>query len=349
MLFEQMKKVGLDALYISNMNNITYLSGFKGTAGILFITKEATYLITDFRYITQAKEQLKNITIVDIKDGEKEIFEKLIKKHGIKTVGFESKHINYSSFLNLSEIFKNVSLIPTENIVENLRIIKKEEELKYISCACEIADKAFEIVLPNIKAGKSELEIASMIEYEMKKMGAEGPSFETIVASGKRSAMPHGTASEKIIQKGEFVVLDYGCKFHGYCSDITRTVGIGEISPKMQDTYYKVLHVQEESLKNIKEGIKASLIDYKAREMFNKWDIDKYFGHSLGHGVGLDIHELPNLSLNSEFIFEKNMVVTVEPGIYIENEFGVRIEDTVLVDNGANRLTKSTKELIIYR
>ncbi len=341
-------ELGLDAVLVSYGNNVRFLSGFKGTAGELFITMEAVYLVTDFRYLTQAKEQTEGIEILDIAEGEKSIYSRLCEKHGIKKLGFEGKYITYKRFSVIKEIFEGVSLVSTENLVENHRMVKEAEELKELSKACSIADEAFESVLPEIKAGVSELQLAAMIEYEMKRRGATGTSFETIVASGKRSAMPHGTASEKLLEKGDFVVMDFGCIFGGYCSDITRTVAVESVTDKQMDVYTKVQTVQEECLKLIKPGVEAKEVDLSARKMFKVWGIDKFFGHSLGHGVGLDIHELPNLSTSSPYILEPGMVVTDEPGIYIENEFGVRIEDSVVVtETGCERLTKSSKELRI--
>ncbi|MBQ3054048.1 MAG: aminopeptidase P family protein [Clostridia bacterium] len=347
-LKKQMEILNMDSFYVSNLSNVYYLSGFKGTAGTIFVTKEKVYLITDFRYISQAKEQTENIEIIDVAKGEKEIFCDIIKKHNISSVGFEQEYISYKRFTQLGEIFSGVKLLASEGMVEKLRIIKTKEEIAAIEKACEIADEAFERVYPLMKEGISELEVAAMLEYEMKKQGATGVSFETIVASGVRSSMPHGTASEKLLYEGDFVVMDFGCIYKGYCSDITRTVAIGNASDKMRDIYNKVLTVQEESLKEIKKGAFCKEVDNKSRQMFSLWGIDSYFGHSLGHGVGIDIHELPNLSSKSSFTIQENMIVTVEPGIYIENEFGVRIEDTVAVtENGAKRLTKSGKHLII--
>lgn len=348
-VINQFNDINIDAMLISYPNNIFYLSGFHGSAGELFITKNKTYLITDFRYISQAKIQTSGIEIIDIAGGEKEIYDSIIKEHGIKTVGFEGKYITYNKFIKIKSIFENCTLISVENIVENFRMVKTEEELKLLKKSAEIVDFAFEKVQPLIKPGMTELEVAAMLEYEMKSQGASGTSFETIVASGARSALPHGVASEKVIKNGEFVVLDFGCVYKGYCSDITRTVAVGDISDKMADIYNKVLKVQEECLLQVKEDECAKNIDLFARDMFKKWGLDEFFGHSLGHGVGLDIHEMPNLSRISDIILEKNMIVTVEPGVYFENEFGVRIEDTVLVDNGAVRLTKSSKELHICK
>ena len=346
----QLKKFGLDAMLFSNMNNIYYLCGFKGTAGQLFVTENGAFLITDFRYLSQAKEQTENVTVVDVAEGEKSIYDRLTKESGAFKIGFEQKHITYDRFLQLKKIFEGKELFSVKDMTEEMRIVKTDAEIASVRRACEIADSAFEAVLPHIKEGVAELEIAALIEYEMKKAGATGAAFETIVASGKRSAMPHGTASTKKLAAGEFVVMDFGCVFEGYLSDITRTVAVGDISDKMRDIYMKVQAVQEEMLPLVKPGIKCSEVDAESRRMFKTWGIDKYFGHSLGHGVGLDIHELPNLSVKSPYTLEKNMVVTVEPGIYIEGEFGVRIEDTVSVgEKGAERLTKSDKYLRICR
>ena len=348
LFIKELERLELDAMLVSCMNNVKYLSGFKGTAGQLFITKEAGYLITDFRYFIQAKEQTSNFEVIDIAEGEEKIFKRLCKKHNVKALGFEGEHIAYSRFSRLIEWFKGIKLVSTEKLTETLRMIKCREETELIRKACSIADNAFEKVFPNIKKGISELEVAAMLEYEMKKAGATAPSFETIVASGKRSAMPHGTASEKIIENGDIVVLDFGCVYKGYCSDITRTVAVGDITNKQTDIYTKVLTVQEECLKLIKPGAETKEIELSARKMFKTWGIEKHFGHSLGHGIGLDIHELPTVSRVSPYILETGMVITDEPGIYIENEFGVRIEDSVLVtETGYERLTKSSKELRI--
>ncbi len=344
-IIKNFNDIKIDAMLLSYPNNIFYFSWFKGSAGELFITKDKTYLITDFRYISQAKIQTNNIEIIDIAEGEKAIFERLIKNHCIKNVGFEGKYITYNKFLKIRSIFEDCTIISVENLVENFRMVKTENELLCLKKSAEIADYAFEKVQPLIKAGMTELEVAAMLEYEMKSKGATSTSFETIVASGKRSALPHGTASDKVINNGEFVVLDFGSIYNGYCSDITRTVAVGDVSDKMIDIYNKVLKVQEACLLQVKEDECAKNIDLFAREMFKEWEIDKFFGHSLGHGVGLDVHEMPNLSKISDVILEKNMIVTVEPGIYFEDEFGVRIEDSVLVDGGAVRLTKSSKEL----
>ncbi len=349
-LREKMDRAGMDAFYVSAMNNVFYLSGFFGTAGILFVTKEQTYLVTDFRYITQAKLQAPGCKIIDNVSGEEKIFSQLIKEHDIKSVGFERDYVTYSRFIKLEKLFKGCRLLAAANMVEESRAVKSPDEMETIRKACEIADIAFENIQPKIRSGMTELQVAAMLEYEMKMKGATEPSFETIVASGKRSAMPHGTASTKVIEKGDFVVLDFGCKFNGYCSDITRTVVVGEPSDKQRNIYEKVLKVQLGSLENVKSEAKCSEIDLKSREMFKEWGIDEYFGHSLGHGVGLDIHENPRLSSRSPDILKENMIVTVEPGIYIPDEFGVRIEDTVAVEkNGARRLTTSTKELRICR
>ena len=346
----KLEAVGLDAVLITYMNNIFRLCGFKGTAGQLFVTRKGAYLITDFRYLTQAKEQTEGVEIIDIAKGEKDIFSELIKKDGIKKVGFEQSYVTYERFMKLRALFAGTELFGIKGIVEKMRIIKTENEVNAVKRACEIADNAFETVCPQIKPGVSELEIAAKLEYEMKRSGAAGTSFETIVASGKRSAMPHGTASTKVIENGDFVVMDFGCIFDGYCSDITRTVAVGNISDKQRDIYNKVLTVQQEALALVKPGAQCKEIDLEARRMFKTWGIDKFFGHSLGHGVGLDIHELPNLSSKSEYVLDKNMIVTVEPGIYLENEFGVRIEDTVCVgENGGIRLTTSDKNLRICR
>lgn len=346
LLIEEMKNAGLDAMLITYGNNVFYMSGFKGTAGELFVTGDQTYLITDFRYISQAKEQTSGIEVIDIARGEKETYSRLVKKHGIKTIGFESRHVTYKRFEGLKEIFPEATLVSVEEMLESLRIVKNDEETDMLQKACDIADRAFLSVYPMMKTGMSELEVAAMLEYEMKRRGATATSFETIVASGVRSAMPHGTASEKLLEAGDFVVMDFGCVYGGYCSDITRTVVMEKPSDKQMDIYNKVLTVQEQCLELIKPGTECKEVDLSSRKMFKVWGIDKFFGHSLGHGVGLDIHELPNLSPKSPYVLEPGMVVTVEPGIYIENEFGVRIEDTVLVtDKGYKRLTTSSKEL----
>jgi len=346
---ERLMKRNLDAALITKRENYFYMSGFSGTSAHLLITQDDAYLITDFRYTEQAEKEAPLYKIVQHQQGSlvTTIFD-IIKKTGINSLGFEESNLTYEKYSEYKERLDVVDFVPLRGLVEELRIIKDQEELDMLKKSVEIADNAFKHILSYIKPGIREIEIAAEIEYFMKKNGATGASFDTIVASGIRSSMPHGVASEKKLQLGEPVTMDYGALYGGYCSDITRTVFLGKPSPELIKIYNVVLKAQLESLEQAHKGRLGKDVDLVAREIILKTGYGDYFGHGLGHGVGLEIHEEPRFSPSGNRIMENGMVVTVEPGIYISGIGGVRIEDMIVInDNSPIILTGAKKDMII--
>jgi Xaa-Pro aminopeptidase/Xaa-Pro dipeptidase len=347
-LRESMSKKGLDAVLLVGDANRNYLSGFTGNESFSVITLDKTFFVTDSRFTEQAKNQVMDYEILEYsKSGTfADFLSDLVKKNNIKKLGFEENIISFSTY----SIYKAkvcCELIPMEGIVEELRIIKDESELKLIKSAAKIADETFDYMIKFIKPGMTEREIGLELEFHMKKLGATELSFPSIVASGIRSSLPHGEATNKIVNRGEFLTLDYGCVYEGYCSDMTRTVIIGEPTSKMYEIYNVVLEAQERALKAFKPGIPAIEVDKVARDYIKEKGYGDYFGHSLGHGVGREIHEAPIVGYKNNKQLTKGMVVTDEPGIYIPNLGGVRIEDLlVITDNGIEVLSKSPKKII---
>lgn len=336
----------VDAVLISKAANIFYFSGFRGDSSVLLIGKNFCKLITDSRYTEQAARQTKNFEIVKQTEGLYKKIEEEIKNCGIKKLGFEGKVLTFAEYSHLQENLSEVELKSVE--LDELRQIKDAKEISLIRKACEIGDKAFAEILNFITAGVLENEVAAELEYLMKKFGAEKNSFDTIVASGVRGSLPHGVASDKKISAGEFVTMDFGAIYQGYCSDMTRTIFVGKASENQQKLYTAVLDAQLYGLEVIKVGKGGKEIDAAVRTKLEQANLGEYFVHSLGHSLGIEIHEEPRLSKLSkcESLLE-NMIVTDEPGVYLPNVGGIRIEDTVLVTaNGAEALTRSPKNLI---
>ena len=339
---------GIDAILVSDSSNVTYLSGFSGSEADLLVTAESAFLLCDSRYTLQASVECPACAVLNTGEGIYKLVNNIIESNNIKNLGIEDRSISLAAFNGMSRSVVGATLVPVGGMLSGLRTVKDEKEIACLKRAAWIADRAFDHVLPLIKAGVKEVEIAAELEYSMRKNGADDLSFRTIVASGANAAKPHGTASSKPIEPGDFVVMDYGCKVDGYCSDITRTVAVGPISEKMKNIYNTVLFVQTKMLSLIKTGMPCSEADAIARRYFDLFGCGKYFTHSLGHGVGIDVHEQPTLSKRSVQSISNNMVITVEPGLYFDGECGVRIEDTVVMAGGKPYvLTSSPKELII--
>lgn len=346
-LRELLAEKELDALFITSGYNRRYMTGFTGTAGAAIISKDDAVFITDFRYMEQAAAQIKDFRIVQ---HEKTIIEEVaqqVEQMKVKRLGFEKEDVTFGMY----ELYKSkvsAELIPTAGLVEKLRIIKTPEELEVLKQAAKIADDAFTHICGFIKAGMTELEVSNELEFFMRKQGATSSSFDTIVASGVRGALPHGVATDKKIQSGELVTLDYGALYNGYISDITRTVAVGEPSEKMREVYEITLAAQKLAVEGIRPGMTGIQADAIARDYIASKGYGEAFGHSTGHGIGLEVHEAPGLSFRSETVLEPNMTVTAEPGIYLPGIGGVRIEDDlVITENGCERLTHCTKELQI--
>lgn len=342
---EMIDSEGIDALLVMSDYNRRYLSGFTGSSGAVIITKEEKYLISDFRYNTQAQEQAADFEFILQKNGLLDFLIQFLEKKDLKVIGFEGAHVNYNTY---SRLEKKFDLKPLTNEVEKIRMFKTSDELHLIKKACEIADESYEYILKYVQPGMSELQVKNALESHMTKLGASGASFDTIVASGYRGALPHGVASEKIIEAGDMVTLDFGAYYKGYASDITRSFAIGEIDDEMERIYNIVLEAQLEALDRIKTGMTGAQADKVARDVISGHGYGDHFGHSLGHGFGLEVHEGPALAKSSDTVLEENMCVTIEPGIYVDDLGGVRIEDDCLVtETGLQKLTHSSKELFI--
>jgi Xaa-Pro aminopeptidase len=349
-LRDQLSQLGHEALLITYSHNRKYVSGFTGSSGMLLITEQDSWLLTDFRYMTQAADQAPGFELIEHAAKPMATVRDLLESKKITKLAFEQDHVTYGEFAAWSEQLGSITLEPVSGIVEGLRLIKDESEIAIVQEAAELADKTFQFALGVIRPGLTELEIALEMETFMRKGGASGPSFETIVASGERSALPHGVASERIVGTNEFVKLDFGAYYKGYCSDITRTVVVGKASERHREIYNIVLEAQLHALANIRPGMSGREADALSRDIIARYGYGDKFGHSLGHGIGLEIHEMPRLSKLSDSILTPGMIVTVEPGIYIPGFGGVRIEDDIVItDTGIKILTSSTKELIELR
>ncbi|MFF5995414.1 Xaa-Pro peptidase family protein [Lysinibacillus sp. KU-BSD001] len=346
-LRQQLIDKNIDALLITNEFNRRYMTGFTGTAGVAIVSQSDAVFITDFRYTGQATAQVKDFRIVQHKGT---IFEEIanqVAQMNIKTLGFEKDAMTYGMYELYNKSVK-VDLVPISGLIEKIRLIKTTEEINIIKVACEIADHAFTHILDFIKPGKTELEVSNELEFFMRKQGATSSSFDIIVASGVRSALPHGVATDKLIEKGDFVTLDFGALYNGYISDITRTIAVGQPSEKLVEMYNVVLESQVLALEKVGPSMTGIEADAVARNYLTAKGYGEAFGHSTGHGIGLEVHEGPGLSFRSETVLEPGMTVTIEPGVYLPGIGGVRIEDDILItETGNERLTHSTKELII--
>lgn len=341
-----MEKKDLDAFIVTSAQNRRYISGFTGSAGLLIITKSKQLFITDFRYIEQATEQAPDFEIIEHKQSIIQEAAAQLLKESAQRVGFEHEDVTFALYQQFQNAV-HADLVPASGLIEELRLIKSETELAIMKTAAEIADAAYTHILTFVKPGMKEIEVSNELEFFMRKQGATQSSFDTIVASGYRSALPHGVASDKEIQKGELVTLDYGALYNGYCSDITRTFAVGEISDNLREIYDIVLEANLRGVAGVKPGITGKEADALTRDYITEKGYGQYFGHSTGHGLGMDVHESPALSFRSDTVLKPGMVVTVEPGIYIPEVGGCRIEDDlVLTADGSERLTVSTKDLI---
>ncbi|MEH7301623.1 M24 family metallopeptidase [Neobacillus drentensis] len=338
---------GIDGLVITSPFNRRYISNFTGSAGVVLISADKALFITDFRYTEQASKQCEGFEIIKFSGSIPEEVAQQAKNLGIQKLGFEEDFLTYSSF-KLYEKEIEAELVPISGVIEKLRLIKTDAEIKILKVAADIADAAFKHILDFIRPGKTELEVSNELEFFMRRAGATSSSFDTIVASGHRSALPHGVASNKVIEAGDVVTLDYGAYYNGYVSDITRTVAVGEPDAKLKEIYEIVFEAQARGMAGIKPGMTGKQADALTRDYITEKGYGEYFGHSTGHGIGLEVHEGPGLSTKSDIILEPGMVVTCEPGIYIPGLGGVRIEDDTLITTTHNEaLTHSTKELII--
>ncbi len=339
----------VESVLITSDINRRYFTGMKSSAGTVLAFRNKAYLLIDFRYIEKARETVKTAEVIETKELYKEI-SALLRQEGVKNLAIEAMDVTVSRLNVMKKHLKCVDIIETDvlsNSINKLRMIKDEEEMEYIRKAQEIAESAFDDILGFIKEGVTEREIALELDRLMLEKGAEGISFDTIALAGENTSMPHGVPSDKKVKKGEFVLMDFGAVYNGYHSDMTRTVCVGTPDEEMEKIYNIVLAAQEKAIAAAKAGISGKELDGIARRHICDAGYGEYFGHSLGHGVGLEIHEQPNAAPSYEKNLEKGTVITIEPGIYIAGKFGVRIEDfVILTENGCINLTKSAKNII---
>ena len=340
----------IDAVLITDILNVRYMTGFTGSTALGLALKDKRYLITDFRYSSQAKKEIENSGFELVCENV-DLFLKvneILKDNKVKRLGIEKRNITLENYDRFRESF-NVEFVGIDEFFTKQRAIKSKEEIETIRKAVQIAEEALKKVIPKVKIGMKEIEIATELEYEMRKLGASKSSFNMIVASNERSALPHGVASEKRVEEG-FLTIDYGCFYKGYASDITRTFYVGnKISEKHREIYEIVKTANELAIKTVRAGVKNRELDKIARDYIEERGYGKYFGHGLGHSFGLEIHEEPYISFKAQnTILEPGMVITIEPGIYLEGFGGVRIEDDVVVtEDGCEVLTTLSKELHI--
>jgi len=341
-----LSREGLDLLLISQPENRRYLSGFTGSDGVLLISQERAMLAADFRYYEQAERQSPNFTLIKIEGKFPPRLAELMAEIGARRVGFESTNVTVDQHQRWGEAAEDFELVPTKGMVEGLRAIKDERELALIRRAVELADASLAHVVQWLKPGVTEKAVAWEIETFIRTHGGDDIAFDTIVGSGPNGAMAHAEPGDRRIQEGEPIVLDLGARVEGYCSDLTRTICLGEPDQRFRQIHALVLEAQETAEQAMRAGLKGSTADAIARDLIAAAGHGEQFGHGLGHGVGLAIHERPRLAKTSKDVLQAAMVVTVEPGVYIEGWGGVRIEDTVVVrEREVEVLTRASKEL----
>ena len=342
---------GVQALIVTHLPDVRYLCGFTGSNAVLCVSATRAALFTDGRYIVQAKEQTQSARVVISEKsalGDACIW---LEKCGAKRVAFDPDHVSVAMLATMRESIdrrrKNF-FVPLEMaLVSELRQVKDDDELAIMSKAAQLGCELFEDILPKIESGTTEISVAAQLEFAARSRGAEGMSFETIVASGPRSAMPHGHAGPSRLPRNGFVTLDFGVILDGYCSDMTRTVHLGKLSREERFAYEAVLEAQLAGVEAVRPGATCGEVDEAARGVLRRAKLDEYFTHSTGHGVGIEIHEPPRIAREQETVLVPGMVVTIEPGIYVAGKFGIRIEDMVVVTDRAQRvLTPAPKVLI---
>ena len=336
----------IHGLIFSNIINIKYLSGFTGSDGVLIICPDRSFLLVDGRYTTQAALEVQNIPIIEYKDKVEGIIA-AIKDLSLKQIGFEALSMSVDMHNQLTSRLKNETLINVGNDLKFLRAFKDETEITLMKKAAEISSSAIANLIDDIKEECTEKELALQLEIHARRAGADGLAFEAIVAAGANSALPHAKPTDRKIKKGDFIVIDFGVKYQDYCSDETCTFALGALTDQQKNAYQVVRQAHDEAIAAIRANVAASAIDQCARRVLGE-KYGRYFSHGTGHGVGLEVHEAPRLAPNSQDVLEAQMVVTVEPGIYIPGQWGIRIEDTVLVkENSCEIFTKMNKQLYI--
>ena len=347
-LRERMKHEKIDAMFVLSSSNLRYISGYSGSNGMCYINADEAWFFTDFRYKTQSAAEVNNMHI-DVPVG-KDLFQAMKDKDCIKgsdVIGFEGNHLSFEQYDKLKSLYPDNKFVNKAQLMEELASVKEDVEIECFREAARITDAAFNELLNEIKPGISERMLDAKLSYIMKSMGSEKDSFDTIIASGVNGSRPHHSPTEKLIQNGELITIDFGAMYKGYHGDVTRTVCLGKADEKQREIYAIVLEAQERALAGIRPGVTGKTVDAIARDYISSKGYGEYFGHGLGHGLSLEIHAEPRLSPTYDKELMVNQIVTVEPGIYIPDWSGVRMEDDVIItENGIENLTKAPKELI---
>ena len=353
-LRESLPSNRLDGLLVTHLPNIRYLCGFTGSAGALLVSDAKSVLFTDGRYRTQARAEVQGGKVVIGKKGPLAACAEWLRANKSRSrmrrrIGIESEHFTVAERSRLAAMVPRDSLLrPAPALIERSRTVKDAEEIEQIQSAVLLGADLFDVILKMTRPGVKESEVAAELEYAARKAGAEGMSFPTIIAGGTRSSLPHGRASEATIPSRGFVVCDFGVILAGYCSDMTRAMHVGRPTSEARRIYEAVRQAQQAAIEAVQPGVTAGEVDQAARKLLKKSNLDRYFTHSTGHGVGLEIHEPPRIATGQEEILHPGMVITIEPGVYIPGKFGVRIEDMVVVtERGCQVLTPTSKRMIV--
>ncbi len=340
-----LERHALDALLVTSISTIRYLSGFSGSDGLLILTPDDGWFLTDSRYTTQARSEVEHFPVAEYRNKLDAVVSRIAEINCMR-LGFEASQLSVAVHGELSGKLSGVELVPLGNDLDEIRSVKDAGELAIMAACAAIASDALLDILPLIRPGAIERELALELEIAMKRRGADEKSFDFIVASGERGALPHGRAGERVVQSGELVTIDFGTLYRGYNSDETVTVAVGDPPAQLREIYGIVKEAQKLAIAAVKPGIALRDLDRIARSFIDENGYGSYFGHGLGHGIGLEVHEKPIVSSRSEIVAEEGMVFTVEPGVYVPGLGGVRIEDTVVVEEfGCRLLTKVSKEL----
>ncbi len=345
-LQELLKETGLDGCVLKGMDNIFYLTGFRGSEGMLFVTRGDVVLIVDFRYITHAREVAGGIHIEEMRPGY-DVLNDLCTKYKVSKLGFDGTHVFYNTYSTWTETLTGISVVPMNSSIEEIRKNKDAGEVAAIMDAITIATGAFNDIMGMLKPGAVESDIAGELDHIMRRRGARGPSFDTIVASGPRAALPHAEPGSRKLQAGETVIIDFGANVSGYCSDETVTICIGDIPDELAKIYTVVDDARKLGIEKATAGTSTRQLDAIVRGYIEEKGYGDYFRHGVGHGVGIAVHEAPAVNTQAKGILEENMVITIEPGIYLPNIGGVRLEDMILITEGAPQiLTRIRKDMM---
>lgn len=338
----------LDALLIPSPPHVRYLTNFSGSNALCLVRRDDQIFLTDGRYALQSREEVQAFKIIIT---QRNLWEELARRKLLgrgERIGLETEWITAQQFERVKKLFPRVKFVPASSLLDELMAVKGEDEIRLIEQAVRITDRVFDAIVKMIRPGMKELDVAAEISYLHRKFGAEADAFEPIVASGVRGALPHARATEKEIRSGEMVTLDFGCRYHGYHSDLTRTIAVGRPGKELQSIYTVVLKAQRDAIAFARAGVSARALDAVARRRIKNAGFGRYFNHSLGHGLGLQLHESPRISRQSDAKLVAGNVITIEPGVYLPEQGGVRIEDDVVIEDESCRvITRASKELLI--